>query len=35
LEVPILLDAFEKTLPVDTYTFAWTGAKYVLVNDER
>jgi hypothetical protein len=35
LDVPILLDAFQRTLPVDTYTFAWDGAKYVLMNDER
>jgi hypothetical protein len=35
LEVPILQDAFVRTLPIDSYTFAWDGAKYVLMNDER
>lgn len=35
LEVTVLMDAFQRTLPVDTYSFAWDGAKYVLVNDER
>jgi hypothetical protein len=35
LEVPILMDAFQRTLPVNTYIFAWGGSKYVLVNDER
>jgi hypothetical protein len=35
LEVPILLDAFQRTLPADIYSFAWDGAKYVLMNEER
>lgn len=35
LEVPTMLDAFQRTLPADTYTFAWDGVKYALVNDER
>lgn len=35
LEVPIMRDAFQRTLPAETYTFAWDGAKYALVNDER
>jgi hypothetical protein len=35
LEVPILLDPFERTRPVDTYFFTWDGAKYVLEDSER
>jgi hypothetical protein len=35
LEVPILLDPFERTLPVDTYSFTWDGHKYVLADSER
>lgn len=35
LAVPILMDPFERTLPVDTYSFTWDGSKYVLVNGER
>jgi hypothetical protein len=35
LEVPILLDPFERTRPVDTYTFTWDGSKYILVDGER
>jgi hypothetical protein len=32
LEVPILLDAFQRTLPADTYSFAWDGSRYVLAH---
>lgn len=35
LEVPLLLDPFERTLPVDTYSFTWDGHKYVLADSER
>jgi hypothetical protein len=35
LEVPILLDPFERTLPVDTYFFTWDGSKYVLADSEH
>jgi hypothetical protein len=35
LEVPVLLDAFQRTIPVDTYAFTWDGAQYILVDGER
>jgi len=35
LEVPILLDPFERTLPVNIYSFAWDGTKYKISDDER
>ena len=31
VEVPILFDLWEKTIPVYTYSFAWDGSKYVLL----
>jgi hypothetical protein len=35
LEVPFLLDPFQRTLPVDTYTFRWDGNTYIVVDGER
>jgi hypothetical protein len=35
LEVPILLDPFERTRPVETYTFTWDGGTYILADGER
>jgi hypothetical protein len=35
LEVPILADPFLRTLPVSTYSFAWNGSKYEIVDDDR
>ena len=35
LEVPLLFDPFERTLPVDTYSFTWDGHKYVPADSER
>jgi hypothetical protein len=35
LEVPVLLDPFERTRPADTYTFTWDGHKYVWEDSER
>ncbi|HTX34874.1 MAG TPA: hypothetical protein VME43_07630 [Bryobacteraceae bacterium] len=35
LEVPFLLDPSERTLPTSTYSFAWDGKKYALVEEHR
>jgi hypothetical protein len=35
LEVPLLLDPWERTLPTSTYSFAWDGKKYALVDEGR
>lgn len=35
LEVPKLLDPFERPTPVSTYTFAWDGKQYQLTGEER
>jgi len=35
LEVPLLLDPWERTLPTSTYSFAWDGKKYALVDEDR
>jgi hypothetical protein len=34
LEVPFLLDPWERTLPTSTYSFAWDGKKYALVDED-
>ena len=33
LELPVHSDAFQRSIPVETYTFAWDGSKYALVED--
>lgn len=35
LEVPVLMDPFERSAPVSTYTFRWDGGKYLLADDSR
>jgi hypothetical protein len=35
LEVPFLLDPWERNLPTSTYSFAWDGKKYALVSENR
>lgn len=35
LEVPILVDPFQRTLPVSTYSFRWDGSKYELADEDR
>jgi hypothetical protein len=35
LEVPVLLDPFQRTLPPYTYVFAWDGSRYALLENEQ
>ena len=35
LEVPILSDPFQRTVPAATFSFAWDGSKYIRLDDDR
>jgi len=35
VEVPVLLDPSQRTMPVNTYSFNWDGNKYVLQDEDR
>ena len=31
VEIPVMADAFQRSIPVETYTFTWNGKTYALV----
>jgi len=33
VEVPVLFDPFQRSMPANTFSFEWDGSKYVLVED--
>ena len=35
VQVPVLLDPFERSIPMYSYTFAWDGSKYALQDGDR
>ncbi len=35
LEVRVRNDPFQRSIPVDTYTFQWNGSQYELINREQ